>query len=236
MLGVFLMALLTLSCGVMDKKITGEGEVTTVTKDLNRAEKIHVAGNFKVILVPGTTASATIKANANLQPYIVVEEKGGKLYLREKKGYSLDADPAIEIRVVSPKIIELDVAGIAEVSSEGKLTGSDKLNINLAGSGKIDLDINTPTLGVNLAGVGNIDLKGETRDAKFSIAGSGDCHAFGLKSENAKVSVAGIGNIDLYAEKNLNISVAGNGKVQYKGNAVVKQSIAGIGSVVKIEE
>lgn len=230
------LACLALSCGITDKRIKGEGDITTVDKSLSEAAKIQVAGNFKVVLVQGSTASAQIKTYKNLQPYVVIEEVGSTVWLKEKKGYSLSADPNIEIRIVTPQLKELAVAGIAEVVGEGKFTGSDKIKLNLSGSGSIDLDVNTPKLDLALAGVGEVRLKGETRDAYFSIAGSGDCRAFDLKAENAKVSVAGIGNIDLYAEQNLDINVAGSGKVQYKGKAMVKQKIAGIGSVHKIEE
>jgi len=223
------------SCKWRHKTITGNGKIVTENRNVTKAEKVKLEGSFDVEISQGEIASVSIETDENLQSYIIVSESDNQILLKEKSNYNLKSDQPIKVKITTPKLSKISLAGSGTITGKNKFSGMDKLSINLSGSGDINLEINTPDLDVNIAGVGSLLLSGETKSARFDIAGSGDCDASNLKTENTKVDVAGIGTVKIFAEVLLDVNVAGSGTVYYKGAATVKQKIAGIGTIKKID-
>jgi len=230
------MTTIIISCDFVFKKtIHGNGNITSEERKVNNTERIKSMGNFNIDIVQGATSSVKVEADENLMPYILTENREGKLVIRAKEGYNLSTDNKIKITVTTNRLEEIEVDGSGNVNGEGKFTGADHLKVSVAGSGDINLDINTPRIESEIAGTGNITFSGETKDSKIDIAGVGNYKAESLMSENVEIHIAGSGNARVYAENNLDIHIAGSGDVYYKGNANVKQDIAGSGKISKIE-
>lgn len=227
---------LSTSCNlVLDRTVTGNGNITTQERDVSNADRISSMGSFDIDIVYGSPASVTIKADENLMPYIVTAMEEGKLVIRAKEHYNLRSDKGIRVTVVTDKLEEVQIAGSGNVKSSDKFSGSDHLKIGVAGSGDVELNINTPDIESSIAGTGNITLHGETRNSKIEIAGMGDYMAGDLMSENVEIHIAGSGNADVFAENKLEIHIAGSGDVNYRGKATVTQDIAGSGKITKID-
>jgi hypothetical protein len=192
-------------------------------------------GNFNIDIIQGSSSSVKIDADENLMPYIVTENKDGRLLIHAKEGYSLASDNKIKVTVTTATLEEVQVDGSGDVNGTGKFTGADHLRVGVAGSGNINLDVNSPEVESSIAGTGNIILSGETKNSKIEIAGVGDYKAENLMSENVDVHIAGSGNARVYAENSLSVNIAGSGDVFYKGNASIKQSVAGSGKISKID-
>ncbi len=223
------------SCKWRNKTITGNGKIVTENRKITKAEKIKLEGSFDVEITQGEITSVSIETDENLQPFMVVRERDNQLLLTEKTNYNLKSNLPIKVKITTPKLSKISLAGSGKITGMNKFTGMDKLSINLSGSGDISLAINTPDLDVNIAGVGELILSGETKNARFDIAGSGDCDASNLKTENTKVDVAGVGTVKIFAEVLLDVNVAGSGTVYYKGAATVKQKIASTGTIKKMD-
>ena len=224
------------SCdNVFKKTVHGNGNITTQQRNVDHADKIKSAGSFDINIVQGSTASVKVEADENLMEYIVTKNEGDDLVIKTREGYNLQSDEPIKITVTTNELEELEVAGSGNVKGDGKFTGRDHLKISVAGTGNVDLAVNTPRIESHIAGTGNITLAGETKDSKIEIAGSGNYHAEDLKAENATVRIAGSGDARLFAEHSLDINIAGVGNVYYKGNASVSQNIAGSGKIKKLE-
>ena len=235
-LGALLVIALTTSCNlILDKTVTGNGNIKTEDRDVSHAERIKSYGSFDVEIVQGTPASVTVKADENLLPYITTTNEDGALVIRTKDHYNIRSDDNIKVTVVTDRLEEVQIAGSGNVKSYDKFTGGDHLKIGVAGSGDIDLNINTPEIESSIAGTGNIRLRGETRESKIEIAGMGDYMAGELMSEKVEIHIQGSGNAEVFAENELDINIAGSGDVKYKGNAVVKQKIAGSGKITKAD-
>ena len=223
------------SCdSIFNKTIHGNGNVSSEQRNSNSTDKIKSYGSFDVVIIQGSTPSVKVEADENLLPYIVTENKDGALVIRAKEHYNLSSDNKILVTVTTDKLSLLEIAGSGNVSGQGKFTGSEHLEISVAGTGNVKLDINTPEINSEIAGTGSITLSGETKDSKIDIAGVGDYYAENLMSENVEISIAGSGNAKVYAESNLDIHIAGSGDVSYRGNATVKQDIAGSGKINKV--
>lgn len=224
------------SCeNMFHKTVNGNGNVTTEQRHVNRADRIKSYGSFDIVIVQGTTTSLKVEADENLMQYIVTENRDGALIVKARDNYNLRSDNPIKITVTTNELEEIEAAGSGNVRGEGKFTGRDHLKISVAGTGNVDLNVNTPEIDSHIAGTGNITLSGETRDSKIDIAGMGDYNAENLMSEEVEIHIAGSGNTRVYAENKLEVHIAGSGDVFYKGNANVSQDIAGSGKISKID-
>lgn len=235
LVAVFLIAIFGASCDFLEKTIQGNGNVKKEDRNVSNTERIKSFGSFDIDIVQGSTPGVTIEADDNLIPYIVTESKDGALEIRTREHFRLRSDNKIKVTVTTDDLEQVEIAGSGNVKGIGKFTGRDHLKIGIAGSGDMDLSVNTPKIDADIAGSGNITLSGETRDTKIEIAGIGNYHAENLKSENVEIHIAGSGNAEVFAENSLSIDIAGSGDVNYRGNASVKQSIAGSGKIKKLD-
>lgn len=229
---LIVMVLLISSCNtVFNKRVKGNGIVTTEQRSVSTTKKIKIAGNINVELTQGGSSSLTINADANLIPYIITVVEDGWLVIKSKKDVNLSSSNPITVAVEANLIEQIKIAGNGNVVATNKIEGGEKLNIVVAGNGDVNLAINAPSVESTISGNGNIVLEGETKNVKVTIAGNGDYKGEKLKAEQVKVSIAGTGNVDVFAAKNLDINIAGSGDVRYIGNPTISKKIAGSGSI-----
>jgi hypothetical protein len=217
------------------KHIEGNGNVITQARNISKATRIKLAGSFDVELTEAANTSVEVVGDDNILPYILTSENDGVLLIKAKDHISYNSSDGIKIKISTPKLENLQLAGSGNIIGKGKFIGSDKLILKIAGSGDIKLDVNTPTIVSDIAGSGSISLSGETKEETISIAGVGNYLAEELKAENAKVKIAGSGDVKLFVSANLDVNIAGVGSVYYKGNPTVKQKVAGSGDVKKLD-
>ncbi len=232
----FSLAIIFLSgCYVNGEKIKGNGNTSSETRSVSSADRIESMGSFNIEIIEGSTPSVRIEGESNLIPYIITENTDGLLRIRVKKGYNIQTSRPLKIYVTTPKLELVSLAGSGDVKGSSKFSGASELELNIAGSGNISLEVNTPEINADIAGSGDINLVGETRDLSIDIAGSGNFEGMNMKSENVNISIAGSGDVNVFADKKLDVDIAGMGDINYKGNAVVTKSIAGSGKINKVE-
>lgn len=113
---------------------------------------------------------------------------------------------------------------------------SESLNILISGSGKINLpDLDCQALSSTISGSGEMNYSGKAVENSMRISGSGKVRAADLQTEQTKVTISGSGNIEVAAEKALDVHISGSGSVRYRGQPKVSQSISGSGSVREME-
>lgn len=229
----FILASATLNAQIFDKKIKGNGNITTADRSVADFDKIGIAGSFDVELRKGNEGEISIQADENLMEYIVTEVKKGQLKIKSKKGYQLKSSKTIQITVYFNTIDAVSLAGSGDVSTSDPINASD-LKLSLAGSGDMNLKVATKNLTSSIAGSGNISLAGDTDEFSCSIAGSGNLNGYELKTSVAKAKIAGSGDIKVNAVSEIHAKIAGSGNVYYTGNpAVQKSDSAGSGSLKK---
>jgi hypothetical protein len=222
------------SCKYMGgKMVRGDGNSTTQEKQMGSFTGVRVRGGIDVVVAPGNNA-LRIEADRNLLPYIEVRNNGGVIDVQSRRGYNLHPVSGIKVYATAPSFSVIEVAGSGDIKSQSKITG-DNLNVEIKGSGDIQLDVDAPKVEAGIAGSGSIKLNGRTKDFDADIKGSGDVHGFDLLSENTRVDIAGSGNAEVFASKILDVEIKGAGDVRYKGTASVNQRIMGSGSVKQVQ-
>lgn len=212
------------------KKIKGNGNVVTKTRNVSEYDQIAVAGSFDVKLVAGKEGKITIKAEDNLLEYLITEVEDGKLKIKWKKNFSIRTTKELLVTVPFENIEAVSLAGSGDVFTEDVIK-TDDFRAALSGSGDIKLAIKADHISSAISGSGDINLSGSTNSLKLAIAGSGDMNAYELSANDAEVSIAGSGDIKVMVKDNLKARIAGSGDIHYKGNPKKDTKVSGSGSI-----
>jgi len=213
-----------------NKKVKGNGNIITETRNTEDYNGIKSAGNMAIILISGKEGKITLKGDSNLLEYIITEIKNGDLIIKVKKGVKLDYKKSIEIVVPFESIDKVSLAGSGDLENKGVIE-ADNLSVSLVGSGNIKLDIKTNSITGAVAGSGKLTLVGTTNKLNAKVTGSGEFLGFGLQSEDTQIAVAGTGDAQVVSNKNLSARVVGSGDIKYKGNPKKETKVSGSGSI-----
>lgn len=207
--------------------------MTTITRSTSDYDGIKCAGSFDYILVAGTEGNITIEGEENLLEYIVTEVKGGNLIVKTENNVNLRTSKGKTIKITIPfkDINNVSLAGSGDLWNEDKIT-STNLDVALAGSGDVVLNVEASSIVGKLAGSGDLTLKGNTNELEAKVSGSGDFHGFNLQSNHTNVAVAGSGDAEVVSNISLKARVAGSGDIEYRGNPKTEDTkVAGSGSI-----
>ena len=216
-----------------NKKVKGNGNMTTETRSTGNYDEIKCAGSMDYILVAGTEGKIKIEGESNLLEYIITEVKGNKLVVKVKNGINLksSSNKGIKITIPFEDISQVSLSGSGDLWNDDVIK-ADNLDVSLAGSGDVTIKVDANSVEGNLSGSGDITLSGKTDKLDVSLAGSGDIHGFGLQSNHTEASVAGSGDIEIVSNKSLKARVSGSGDIEYKGNPDKEDSkVSGSGSI-----
>ncbi|WP_223033548.1 head GIN domain-containing protein [Hanstruepera marina] len=221
------------SCAQNWKKVSGNGNMTTETRTTSDYDGVSCAGSFDYVLVAGTEGKITLEGEENLLKHIITEVKNGKLVIKSENGINLKSSLGKTIKVTIPiqDINSVSLAGSGDLWSETTIT-STNLNVSLAGSGDVKLDVKATSVESSIAGSGDITLSGNTTNLEANIAGSGDFEGFNLNSDNTEVSISGSGDAQVVSNKRIRGRVSGSGDIAYKGNPEKEDTkVSGSGSI-----
>ncbi|MCY7421937.1 MAG: DUF2807 domain-containing protein [Chitinophagaceae bacterium] len=221
------------SCRSFGKRIKGNGNMVTETRNVSSADRLSVRGDFDVVLTKGETG-VKVSADENLMRYIRIEMDDNKLVIRSEDRINITSDNGITVNISTPEIKEANILGSGNITSNDKFVSGDKMSFKTTGSGNLTLAVNCPNITAGITGSGDMNLSGETRILKVSITGSGNFRGQDLKAEDADVKIAGSGNATVFADVNLKGGISGSGEIRYRGNATVSKRISGSGSVSPI--
>lgn len=218
------------------ERVEGSGNVISQDRSVTGFSAVRSAGSFDVYLSSGPGQSVRVEAEDNLQPYIETTLNGGELDIDTKEGFRLKSNKPVKIYISSPNFSKVQLSGSGDIISQNRISGTDKIELAVSGSGNIKVDLNAPSVGAEMSGSGNINLSGIAKQFSGSVSGSGDIKAMDLKTEETAITILGSGNADVFASSRLNVKVSGSGDVRYKGGAQeVSSNIAGSGSVKKVD-
>ncbi len=199
-------------CHLLDEGIPGSGNIASENREVEAFSAIGYSGGGTVEVVIGETTSVEVECDDNLLEHIVTELKGDVLKIYPAKSISPSA--GINVKITTPNLSKLSIAGSGEGSVEG--LDESKFAIDIAGSGKMK-------------------CTGSAESLSISIAGSGEIINDELAARKVDVSISGSGDVRVHATDELTVSIAGSGKVEYLGTPKVAHKIAGSGEVVKLQ-
>jgi len=218
------------------RRVKGNGNITTETRNVSEFDKVEVSGAVELYVSSGETQPVKIETDENLIKYIEVEQHGGTLEIKTRRGYNLRPTQKVIVRVSSPNYSKISVSGASNIVGQNKIIARQRLEMHVSGAGDINADVDAPELQSSISGSGDVNLMGQVRDLELEISGAGDAKCFDMKAENTKVHISGAGSADVYASVSLDAHVSGAGSVSYRGGASkVTRHLSGAGSVKKVD-
>jgi hypothetical protein len=215
------------ACGF--NSINGKGAVTKQDRNVNDFTSIELECSADIFVSQGASYSCTVETNENLHGYILIDKDGKNLRIHSDKNLRADK---MNIYITMPNVEKLVLSGSGNINGKNSFI-SDKLNLNISGSGNINMDkIKVENLIAEIDGSGNIKLlTGEVKHAKYTISGSGKIEADKINAKDVDAEIEGSGNVYCYANDNLKADINGSGSVKYKGAPKTKFTVEGSGNV-----
>lgn len=219
--------------GVFGKRVRGNGNITTETRNITGFGSVDVSGAIDVYVKTDSVQSVKVEADDNLQQYIEVYNDRGTLRIHTRNGYNIRSSRGVNVYVSGPAFRRLEASGACDIYSENKIMSAEKMEIDLSGASDARVELNAPEVSVDVSGAGSVSLKGETKDLTLDGSGSSNFKCYDLMAENVNVEISGAGDAQVSASVKLDVNVSGAGSVRYKGNPQVNQRVSGSGSVKK---
>ena len=203
-------------------------EEQTISSDFN---EIANTGPFEVYITQSSSYELTIEAEENLLPYIITRISDDILEIKTRRNRCIRTTEPIIIYVSMPEICCLSLSGSGLFASDS--INTSYLELNISGSGDIELGVSTEYIDANISGSGEIELWGTAEESEFTISGSGRFRCFDLEQDICFANIPGSGSMYVYVNELLDVMISGSGKVFYIGNPEVTARISGSGEVVK---
>jgi hypothetical protein len=194
-------------------------------------EGVSLSSSFDVSIEYGQQQQVTITGSEEFFEKLNVEVHNGVLFLGMKKGKHKKLN--IKATIVIPYLNFGEVLGSGDMVIANFSNLAD-LKLHLSGSGNItatkELYIKN-NLNLELTGSGDIQISGSALHSNISLIGSGTCKAAHFKTNSNLTKITGSGNVEINASKEVNIHLSGSGNLYYTGNPAIQQKVTGSGKV-----
>jgi hypothetical protein len=214
--------------------LEGNGTSSTEDRAITSFTSIRSASSFDVVVQYNSETYITVEADENLQQYIRTYVQGGDLILETEQGRCLESQNRILVTVYCPYIETAVLSGSGDVQMFD--FKADYFNLVLSGSGDFDLGniVVAKNLEINLSGSGDINIDGKAAVAKYYLSGSGDLRADLMTVNECDLVLSGSGDIYAFAYEYMKIILSGSGNVYYYGDPTdVDSRVTGSGKVIK---
>ncbi|NOU46474.1 MAG: DUF2807 domain-containing protein [Bacteroidales bacterium] len=211
--------------------IDGNGNAINETRTMSPFHEVVCNGSYEVTVLPGNAHEVVVDAESNLIHYIRTSVAGGRLYLDTENNHCINNSIPVLITVYSPFVDGLDLNGSGSIRASGLYI--EYLNLNISGSGNIDVNADALQLKARISGSGSMDINGVCGTSDLNVSGSGNIHAYGMMQDECLATISGSGNIYATVNQILDGKISGSGNIYYKGNPMVYQDISGSGRIIK---
>lgn len=186
----------------------------TETYDLADFDEISVSGAYDLEVTVGEDFGITISGHAEEMENLRVEVKNSELQLGKVKSKRIKNTNGVQATITMPRLSAMSVAGVAK----GNVSGIDAEDFEL-----------------DIAGVGELKLNGTCKHLEANVAGVGEIKAKNFKCDDVHVSLAGVGEAEVYANKSVDVSAMGVGEVNVWGKPEDVTKNKGLMSKVNIK-
>ncbi|MBA7520758.1 hypothetical protein ES705_12855 [subsurface metagenome] len=229
---LIVIALISCSCeNMFFNCIHGNGRVIVKERSISYFDEISSSGSFEVFITQDSIHELKVEAENNILPYISTHVRNGRLVIKNRDNRCIREHEPIRIYIKTPELYKLKLSGSGLITCEDLVT--DYLEIDVSGSGEIEIGIETEYIGADVSGSGQIELWGSSVETDLNVSGSGQIRAFDLSQEKCFANISGSGRIYVFINELLDVNISGSGRVYYRGDPELNVRISGSGQVIK---
>ena len=213
----------------------GSGIVSAEDIPVTEFEQIKLKGSGNIFLTQGAVPSLRISAEDNVLKKMTAEIKNNKLTISRKTFLKcIRPTEPINIYITADNITEMQINGSGKITGVNRLV-LDNVDLNINGSGDINLELEADLLETAITGSGKITLKGFGDTQNFTLNGSGGLNAPEFITDNSSITINGSGRAEVNTDMELKILINGSGEVLYHGDPEsINQKINGSGKIQKL--
>lgn len=224
-----LLSAFTLSACTWNTCPTAKGDIIEERLILEAIDRLTVEGDIRVVWRSGTPQEVVVKGPSDLMDKLHRKVDNGHWTIGLDGCYSTRTP--LEVSITTPTLLAVGLRGSGMVKGMTPVSG-DRLDVELQGSGDIELSVEVTTLTGTIEGSGDMMLTGKAERFDASVTGSGDLRAAGLEAREVNASLAGSGDIQVTCSGVLDAAITGSGDIRYGGSpAEVRERITGSGTL-----
>ena len=232
-----------------NKTIKGNGDIKKIDINTSTFDKITNKSQGDIKYYKSDDCRIILTIDENLIEYFTVTTKENELIFKQEPGFDYKPTHCL-LEVFAPTLCKYHLKGSGDFETKDTietenfnaaidgsgdcllpLVLSSNLNLEINGSGEINIKATTNNTAITIKGSGDINISGTSQKAAMNIKGSGDIDAKEFNVETANVSIFGSGDITISVEKELDASVFGSGDIKYIGAPAVRSKIFGSGDI-----
>ena len=215
--------------------IRGSGHIVEEFRAVGQFDRIKVMGSCKLFIRPGPGGAIRLLGDDNILPFIETAVANRTLVIGTSNHCSYLTNVGVEVHVSMNTVRGVSIDGSCIAVAEGRLS-ADKLELEIAGSGRIDLDVTAREIFSRILGSGTIELHGECDRHVIEITGSGNMRAFDLQTQRCEISISGSGECRVFVTSALDVRISGSATVYYKGRPpLIRLENTGTGKIIALD-
>ena len=187
--------------------VVGSGTAQDYPLNLGIFHSVEVSGTSDLFLTQDSSLDLVITAEPEIFAVTTRQVSNEVLEVGIKNNTCVESQLGIQVKATAPDFQMIDVSGVSDIFSNG------------------DLDVDN--LEIKVSGSANANLTGSITHQIIDASGSVNVRHYMVKSDVVDIFISGSGDIEVYAENELNLHVTGAATVRYKGNPVITQDVSG---------
>jgi len=230
---LFMLAAAVLLTSSSCKKVVGEGDLQTETRNITGFSGVSVSIGGKIYYKIAPEYKVEITAQRNILDVIQASKSSGHLILKIKDGVRIKSNEEITVNISAPTADFLHLSGTGDLAVIGSII-STNLDMSISGTGNITVQSVTVTdkIDASISGTGDITVQsGVSKNEDLRISGSGKLFIDGVVAEKATTTISGSGDMQVNLSQTLDATISGSGSVYYRGHPLISTSISGSGKV-----
>lgn len=183
-----------------------------------------------VYLKKGDKESVRVEVEGTSLSNVLTEVSGSYLKIHMREGNYRNRNVKVYVTYVA--IEKISASSASNIFSEGVIK-SDKLDINAASAGSVEIEVEAGDVTADVASAGDITLEGRARNFTAEASSAGSLDAYNLECEVANVSASSAGSIKVSVTKELDAEASSGGSIRYRGNPTRTNTGSSSGGSVK---
>jgi len=214
--------------------VTGTGETENYVFTVGAYSGIKAEGAVNINYYSSPSNIVTLTVQPNLLEYFKIEVTGNDLVIKTTRNIKPGAGKFPTLTVSVPVLNRLEISGICDFITYNKITAdSFTLSQSGAGSGRIELDVNS--LLIDMSGAGRMDLSGKADTVNYKLSGAGDIDSLSLEARDSTINFSGAGSINVNSTEYLRIVASGAGSILYRGSPQIDLNRSGFISITRVD-
>jgi hypothetical protein len=204
-------------------EVKGNGNVISREISVSSFIRLHIAGKGQIELFQSDEEKVIVETDENLQEFISAFNSGRTLYVSAETNVKKLLFTVCKISIY---LRQMDVLQIrnenANLICGNQIALSNPLDIKVQSVGNTELDINATAIKILCQSEGNVLLKGKCESLTVKNQSQGDFNSKDLITDRVSINNQALGNVQLFADREISIKHSGMGFIHYSGKAIVK--------------